>query len=432
MTRRAAAIVVALVVAALVGVGLLAIPGSPFEQRPTLGLDLQGGLEVTLQAVPPRDRELTKEDLDRSVSIMRDRVDKLGVCRAGDPDAGRRPDLDPAAGRQGPGRGRGDHRQDRAARALRPAGEPRCAVDRRQDEAADRDAEALRPPRGPAVTRREGRAGHVLRLRDEGQEARPGARELEGGGAREVGRQAPARAQALRGAARHGGRELRHRRGELPRGRPAEPDEQQLVPLPLHPARGARDDGQGSRPQRDAAGLRHAHGRADRPDGLHGQGLGQVRGHHARDRAAGQAPLQHRRRRPGRLPATGCRASRSCSTARSSRIRRSTSRSTRAASPARTARRSPASGTSATRRTSRWCSRRARSRSSSAPSTRPPSPPRSGRTRSRRPRRPRSSACSPSRSSCSSSIASSASSPSSASASTRRSSTPRSSSSTSR
>jgi SecD/SecF fusion protein len=80
MSRRAAFSVVALVVAALVGVGLLAIPGSPLEQRPTLGLDLQGGLEVTLQAVPPRDRELTKEDLDRSVSIMRDRVDKLGVA----------------------------------------------------------------------------------------------------------------------------------------------------------------------------------------------------------------------------------------------------------------------------------------------------------------------------------------------------------------
>ena len=80
MTRRAAVFVVALVAAALVGVGLLAIPGSPLEERPTLGLDLQGGLEVTLQAVPPRDRELTKEDLDRSVSIMRDRVDRLGVA----------------------------------------------------------------------------------------------------------------------------------------------------------------------------------------------------------------------------------------------------------------------------------------------------------------------------------------------------------------
>ncbi len=34
---------------------------------------------MTLQAVPPPNRELTSEDLDRSVEIMRNRVDKLGV-----------------------------------------------------------------------------------------------------------------------------------------------------------------------------------------------------------------------------------------------------------------------------------------------------------------------------------------------------------------
>src|SRR5687767_1767056 len=79
MTRRAALFVVSLVAAALVGVALFALPGSPFHQKPTLGLDLQGGLEVTLQAVAPRDRELTQEDLDRSVEIMRERVDKLGT-----------------------------------------------------------------------------------------------------------------------------------------------------------------------------------------------------------------------------------------------------------------------------------------------------------------------------------------------------------------
>ena len=79
MTRRAAFFVVGLVAAALVGVALLAVPGSPIHQKPSLGLDLQGGLEVTLQAVPPRDRKLTKDDLDRSVPIIRDRVDKLGV-----------------------------------------------------------------------------------------------------------------------------------------------------------------------------------------------------------------------------------------------------------------------------------------------------------------------------------------------------------------
>jgi SecD/SecF fusion protein len=79
MTRRAALAVICLVIAALAGVALLGIPSSPIHQKTNLGLDLQGGLEVTLQAVPPKNRELTAEDLDRSVEIMRNRVDKLGV-----------------------------------------------------------------------------------------------------------------------------------------------------------------------------------------------------------------------------------------------------------------------------------------------------------------------------------------------------------------
>ncbi len=79
MNRRSSLLVVGFLVAALIGVALLVVPGSPLKQDPTLGLDLQGGLEVTLQAVPPPDRELTDEDLDRSVEIMRSRVDRLGV-----------------------------------------------------------------------------------------------------------------------------------------------------------------------------------------------------------------------------------------------------------------------------------------------------------------------------------------------------------------
>ena len=78
-TRRSYLIVMALVAAVLVGVGLLAVPGSPAHRSPTLGLDLQGGLEVVLKAVPPKGHTLTQQDLDRSVTIMRNRVDKLGV-----------------------------------------------------------------------------------------------------------------------------------------------------------------------------------------------------------------------------------------------------------------------------------------------------------------------------------------------------------------
>jgi SecD/SecF fusion protein len=80
VNRRPHLTLVALIVAGLIGVGLLAVPASPVNQEPTLGLDLQGGLEVTLQAVPPPNRPLQKSDLDRSVEILRDRVDRLGVA----------------------------------------------------------------------------------------------------------------------------------------------------------------------------------------------------------------------------------------------------------------------------------------------------------------------------------------------------------------
>ena len=80
MNRRNATVVLLAVIAALVAVALLGISGSPIHRKTTLGLDLQGGLEVTLQAVPPKGQSLQKSDLDRSVSIMRSRVDKLGVA----------------------------------------------------------------------------------------------------------------------------------------------------------------------------------------------------------------------------------------------------------------------------------------------------------------------------------------------------------------
>src|SRR4051794_34824747 len=72
----------AAIVAALVGALLLAVPGSPVYQKPTLGLDLQGGLEVVLRAVPPKGHTLDPEDMNRSISVMQERVNKLGVTEA--------------------------------------------------------------------------------------------------------------------------------------------------------------------------------------------------------------------------------------------------------------------------------------------------------------------------------------------------------------
>jgi SecD/SecF fusion protein len=68
-------LIILLIVALLGGVVALALTRSP-----VLGLDLQGGLEVVLQAEAPPGREITDDDLDRSIEIMRKRVDRLGVA----------------------------------------------------------------------------------------------------------------------------------------------------------------------------------------------------------------------------------------------------------------------------------------------------------------------------------------------------------------
>jgi SecD/SecF fusion protein len=78
-SRRSHLTLVVLIVLALVGVLFVGISGSPAHKSLKKGLDLQGGLEVVLKAQPPKGHQLTASDLDRSVGIMRNRVDKLGV-----------------------------------------------------------------------------------------------------------------------------------------------------------------------------------------------------------------------------------------------------------------------------------------------------------------------------------------------------------------
>jgi SecD/SecF fusion protein len=79
-SRRSNLFLILLIVLALVGVGFLTVPGSPAHRGVKKGLDLQGGLEVVLKAQAPQGHKLDKSDLDRSVAIMRNRVDKLGVA----------------------------------------------------------------------------------------------------------------------------------------------------------------------------------------------------------------------------------------------------------------------------------------------------------------------------------------------------------------
>jgi len=78
--RRKYLLLMGAIAAAVIGAVLLAVPGSPLYQKPTLGLDLQGGLEVVLKAVPTtKGQQITSDELDKSVAIMQNRINKLGV-----------------------------------------------------------------------------------------------------------------------------------------------------------------------------------------------------------------------------------------------------------------------------------------------------------------------------------------------------------------
>ncbi|HEY5479382.1 MAG TPA: protein translocase subunit SecD [Gaiellaceae bacterium] len=80
-SRRPHIILLLLIAATLAAVIAFAAPSSPLYRAPALGLDLQGGLQVVKKADPPPGQAslVTNEAMNRSLSIMRKRVDKLGV-----------------------------------------------------------------------------------------------------------------------------------------------------------------------------------------------------------------------------------------------------------------------------------------------------------------------------------------------------------------
>ena len=78
--RRSYLILMGLILAALIGVAVLAAPGSPLQKSPTLGLDLQGGLEVVKEAVPEKGQTVDEEGLDDAVTIINDRINSTGVA----------------------------------------------------------------------------------------------------------------------------------------------------------------------------------------------------------------------------------------------------------------------------------------------------------------------------------------------------------------
>jgi SecD/SecF fusion protein len=78
--RRNYLLLMGAIAAALVGAVLLAVPGSPVYKKPTLGLDLQGGLEVILRATPERGQTINAAQMQVAQTIMENRVNKIGVA----------------------------------------------------------------------------------------------------------------------------------------------------------------------------------------------------------------------------------------------------------------------------------------------------------------------------------------------------------------
>lgn len=71
----------AILVLVAILLGIFAWRAFPLGERTNLGLDLQGGLSVILQAQPTKAHEtITSDDMDRAVKIIQDRVNKLGAA----------------------------------------------------------------------------------------------------------------------------------------------------------------------------------------------------------------------------------------------------------------------------------------------------------------------------------------------------------------
>ncbi len=77
--RRRYLLLMGAIGAALVGSLLLALPFSPIYQKPTLGLDLQGGIEVVLRAIPHKGQQVDPTQMQTAQTIMENRVNSIGV-----------------------------------------------------------------------------------------------------------------------------------------------------------------------------------------------------------------------------------------------------------------------------------------------------------------------------------------------------------------
>jgi SecD/SecF fusion protein len=77
--RRRNFLILGLVALLLIGSLLVIIPGSPLSKPTRQGLDLKGGTSLVYEAKPTKYSKVTSDSLQRTMDIMRERVDQLGV-----------------------------------------------------------------------------------------------------------------------------------------------------------------------------------------------------------------------------------------------------------------------------------------------------------------------------------------------------------------
>ncbi len=77
--RKKYLILLTVIIAALAGVVYMTVPSSPGHKSVREGLDIQGGVEVVLKAIPPKNQKIDASRMSIAQNIMRNRVDKLGV-----------------------------------------------------------------------------------------------------------------------------------------------------------------------------------------------------------------------------------------------------------------------------------------------------------------------------------------------------------------
>jgi SecD/SecF fusion protein len=78
--RRRNLLILGLVAVLLIASLLVIIPGSPLSKPTRQGLDLKGGTSLVYQAKPTKYAKVTADSLQRTMDIMRERVDSLGVA----------------------------------------------------------------------------------------------------------------------------------------------------------------------------------------------------------------------------------------------------------------------------------------------------------------------------------------------------------------